>query len=81
MTELEQRACRALGSCTFLPGTPHKRFARDMAFASVIDKPMISEGQVRQLWRLVYRYRRQIGSKELIEHAQVENSKAEFALT
>lgn len=71
MTDLEVKGCRALARCTFLPGTPHKRFARDMgATAENMAEPAISAAQARQLWRLVWRYRRQIGEKGLVIHAQ-----------
>ena len=47
----------ALAQCTMLPGSSHKRFARNLA-AMYLDK--ITEKQVRHLIRLAWRYRRQI---------------------
>jgi hypothetical protein len=82
MTVIEITGCKALSGCTFLPGTPHKRFAKDMsARVSRTDPPLISEGQAALLWRLVYRCRRQIGDRKLIEHAQRMNEAAELQLT
>jgi hypothetical protein len=46
---------RALGQCTFLPGSSHKRFARDIQYAVTL-----TEAQRRHLIRLCWRYRRQI---------------------
>jgi hypothetical protein len=51
------RMRRALGSCTFPPGSAHKRFARDIQFPHL---ERITEAQRRHVIRLVYRYRRQI---------------------
>ena len=45
----------ALARCRFLPGSQHKRFARDMPFAR---EP--TEAQIRQLVRLCWRYRKQM---------------------
>lgn len=60
---------KALARCTFLPGSPHKRFARDLAAA--ID-PVLTEAQRRHLIRLCWRYRRQmpahlVPSKDAVE--------------
>ncbi len=81
MTEIEIRGCYALSGCTFLPGTPHKRFARDMGHVAANNEaPVISEGQAAQLWRLVYRYRRQIRDAVLIDHAEAMKAGAELPL-
>lgn len=58
---------RALAGCTFLPGSPHKRFARDLVHALEI-----TEAQERHLVRLCWRYRRQlpadiVPSKDAVE--------------
>jgi hypothetical protein len=59
----------ALSLCTFLPGTAHKRFVRQV---SQMPLEKITEGQRRHLIRLAYRYRRQmprehVPSKDAIE--------------
>jgi hypothetical protein len=59
----------ALCRCTFLPGSAHKRFARDIAHMQ-LDK--ITEAQWRHVIRLAWRYRRQmprdlIPSKDAVE--------------
>lgn len=46
---------KALAQCTFLPGSAHKRFARDLPHAKEL-----TEAQVRHLIRLCWRYRRQM---------------------
>lgn len=82
MSPIEVKACQALAACTFLPGTPHKRFARDMGEQARAEQPLISEGQARWLWQLVYRYRRQISSRDLLAHAQaVRDGSEPFNLT
>ena len=47
----------ALAECTFPPGTPPKRFARQVAQMPLEN---ITEGQRRHVIRLAYRYRRQM---------------------
>jgi hypothetical protein len=46
---------KALAQCTFVPGSAHKRFARDLPHAKEL-----TEAQVRHLIRLCWRYRRQM---------------------
>jgi hypothetical protein len=70
MTDLECKAIDALAGCTFLPGSFDKRIARqwhDMAKRDPL-KPMTVKGRAC-LWRLVWKYRRQIGDTALIEYA------------
>lgn len=59
----------ALGECTFLPGSAHKRFARTVAFIP-LDK--ITPKMWRHVIRLAWRYRRQmprdlVPSKDAVE--------------
>lgn len=54
----EMRA--ALVQCAFLPGHPHKRFARQVA-AMPLDK--ITEAQRRHIIRLAWRYRRSMPAR------------------
>jgi hypothetical protein len=59
----------ALAHCTFLPGSPPKRFARQV---SQMPLENITEGQRRHVIRLAYRYRRQmprdlVPSKDAVE--------------
>jgi hypothetical protein len=52
---------RALGRCSFLPGTADKRFARDLAFlAEHSPEREITERQALNLQRLAWKYRRQM---------------------
>jgi len=54
---------QALGRCTFLPASDHKRFARDMdARSRITYPPALTERQSAQLARLAWRYRRQMPS-------------------
>jgi hypothetical protein len=59
----------ALAQCTFPPGSPPKRFARQV---SQMPLENISEGQRRHVIRLAYRFRRQmprdlVPSKDAVE--------------
>jgi hypothetical protein len=55
-SESEIELSRALGSCSFPPGTNQKRFAQNMAGYT----GLITERQRWYLYRMVVRYRRQI---------------------
>ena len=72
MTSAEIEIAIALGQCTFLPRSPHKRFARNMAEMAQ-HRPMaqLSRAQRRYLTELVHRYRAQIPL------ATVESARAE----
>lgn len=61
MTPRQRAIAEALGRCTFLPGSAHKRFAHNMAFHAehMPDKPL-TEKQAAHLVRLAWRYRRQM---------------------
>jgi hypothetical protein len=48
------RMCRALGACTFLPGSAHKRFARSVAN---LQADQLTEAQRRHVIRPAWRYR------------------------
>ncbi len=65
MTERERYAARSLAGCVFLPASWNKRFAFDISAMT-----RATESQVWNLWRLVYRYRRQIADKELVREAK-----------
>lgn len=67
-TEIERRALGALAGCRYSVGSFHKRFARQMERAG-----KLTEGQRRLVWLMVWRYRRQIRSQDLIEHAKARN--------
>lgn len=59
----------ALRGCTFLPGSAHKRFARNIQHVPLED---VTEGQRRCVIRLAQRYRRQmptdlVPSKDAVE--------------
>lgn len=61
MGEKERELCLALARCTMLPGSQHKRFARDLARAAKSDPEReLSERQRQHLLRLAWRYRRQM---------------------
>ena len=55
VTEWEAVALAALATCSFVPATPQKRFARQMR-----DATEITAKQAEWLRVLVHRYRRQI---------------------
>lgn len=61
MTEAERRIARALGLCSFLPGSWDKRFARALAFLEEHDpEHALTERQRANLARLAHKYRRQM---------------------
>jgi hypothetical protein len=71
ITDRERAAIEALYSCRMLPGSYEKRFSRDMAAVAQSDTAEMTDGQRRYLWRLVYRFRRQIGEgSELVQEAR-----------
>lgn len=51
---------RALGNCSFCPGTSAKRFAYRISGVAEEKEPQISERESAYLRGLVYTYRRQI---------------------
>lgn len=61
---LEKRAICHLCAVTFPIGSGHKRFARNLSVERITDK------QSAYLWSLVWRYRRQVPSADLVEHAR-----------
>ena len=61
MTEEQILVAQALERCTFLPGSPEKRFARDMGSRSrTLHPAALTERQARHLARLAWRFRRQM---------------------
>lgn len=60
MADREIAAAKALSKCSFLPATFAKRFARSLGEIAQSETPVISENQALNLWRLVWKYRRQI---------------------
>lgn len=55
--DLLPRQIVALGRCVFLPGSPPKRFVRQI---QGVDPARLSEAQRHHVVRLSYRYRRQM---------------------
>lgn len=72
MTEMEYKAVKALANCRFLPGTFDKRIARKWAEKAAQDllAPMTDKGRAC-LWRLVWKYRRQIDD-EIVNYAMLQ---------
>lgn len=71
--DLLRRACLAISPdrVTYLPGSWAKRFGRAMADRSQAEDfdSDLTEKQTSCIWAQVYRYRRQIREKDLVEHA------------
>lgn len=65
-TPLEIRAIAAIkfGRVNYCPGTPPKRFARNIQGATAL-----TAGQREYLWRIVHHFRRQIPDAELTTYA------------
>jgi hypothetical protein len=74
MTDREKYAAETLNKATFLPGCFDKRFARDIASIAK-GNGEITDRQRATMWNLVYRYRRQISDKMLVDEAQKEIDK------
>lgn len=70
MTAEDRQAARALAACVFPAASFNKRFAADLAAIARSGAPDISEKQRRNLWRLVWMYRRQIKDKALLDQAR-----------
>lgn len=77
MTEQDEEALAALRDCRFGTGwNGALRFVRDMTAVSNSDRPEMTEAQRRYLWKLVYRFRRQIGEdSQLVKEAKERNDK------
>jgi hypothetical protein len=69
-TPKDRRAIEMLSRCTFLPRSYDKRFVRSLAAMEQTNTPM-SDKQLVHLWRMVYRYRRQITETSFVELAQI----------
>ena len=69
-TPNDRRAIEMLSQCTFLPRSYDKRFAHSLVAMEQNNEAM-SDKQYAHLWRMVYRYRRQISKSSFVELAQV----------
>ena len=65
VNDIESIAIKALQDVTFPAFTNAKRFARNIAGAVTM-----TDAQRNLLWATVYRFRRQIANKELVEFAE-----------
>lgn len=75
MTPIEQRAIKVLYRCTFLPGSFDKKIvATWYGWLETQPGREMSEKGKRLLWKLVYKYRRQIPDDSLILHALAEGA-------
>lgn len=80
MTRTEIRAVNALSLCSFLPGSFDKRIVRlwGEAARERPKRPMSEKGRAF-MWRLVWKYRRQILDEELVAAARKKREAAERA--
>lgn len=72
VTVSEVKALRLLASVTYTVGSGHKRFARDMREATEL-----TVAQRELLYKMVFRYRRQLGLDESAARAYVNTMRAE----
>lgn len=79
MTDHEIACARALRSVTFVPATPQKRFAREMAWLMSSDpnRPLTPK-QSMWLSSLVWTYRRQINDKPLVAACGIRTHAASY---
>jgi len=69
MTELQIEIAKALGNCSFCPGTAQKRFARNMASLAESEPGReLTPKQAAYLYDMAHRYRRQL-PRSLVEFA------------
>ncbi len=73
VTEHEIALAKALGACSFLPGSSQKRFARDLAFVAEHSPDReLTDRQRHYLQLMAWRYRRQI-PKRLVPESKPED--------
>ncbi len=60
LTDLDRAAAFQLADCTFRPGSFEKRFARDIASLVALGRAVLTPRQLYYLWKLCYRFRRQL---------------------
>lgn len=60
LSDDEALACSVLGQFRCPPASFDKRFCLNMALTNMADSHEISDRGAAQLWRIIYRYRRQI---------------------
>jgi len=66
-TDTELRLVAALGNCSFLPGSAHKRFVRDMNSVVKHKRDIgITEKQSVYLQKIAWRYRKQMPEELVI---------------
>lgn len=63
--DLRAMTAIAPGRVTYIPASFDKRFARDIGGHTAL-----TEGQRMLLWRMVWRYRRQIVERDLVQMAK-----------
>ena len=71
VAELERHAMKALSPdrVRYLPASFNKRFGRDMAALAEKEEYSLTDRQRWLIWRMVYRYRKQIASVTLLAEA------------
>jgi hypothetical protein len=74
MTDRERRAARAFNHVTFLPGTSVKRIARTLLAQAEQDEPRITDKQAAVMWKIVWKFRRQINDKDVLNVARSKAS-------
>ena len=67
---LTARAIADLTFCRFTPGSWDKRFARDMGERVSFGPTSITAKQYAWVWKLAWKYRRQLGPSEITRRAE-----------
>lgn len=78
MSSEEREMARALGDCSFLPGSSAKRFAWRISGVAGEDDPQISEREAGYLRGLVYTFRRQIPHDVVTLAGDIEKQRRDF---
>jgi len=69
MSDLEHRAILALSAIRFPVASPPKRLARSLAMQASGDKHLITDRQAEAMWKILYRFRRQIADQLLVDES------------
>jgi hypothetical protein len=77
MTEQERIACCAIGPgvVTYPPATSVKRLARHLSEQAHDKEPKITDKQADALWKIAWRFRRQIANPDVLNIARQKAAK------
>ena len=77
MSGKDMRAAKALSQCNIRPMTFDKEFSIRIYMISRL-KHKVNKSQLDNLWRLIYKYKKQIRDTKLIEEAEKRYKQGEL---